>query len=133
MATKSFEKALLGLMIAAAATPALAGGLERGGYNIDLLFDPSDYAIESTATFVAPQRDVNDAVDNAAKSGPLAPTGWRNTARDSESYWSPRIGAKAAIGERAQDLVAGCLKRMGIGDGGNQAIGTFDGHIPISR
>lgn len=105
MATKSFEKALLGLMMAAAATPALAGGLERGGYNIDLLFDPSDYAIESTATFVAPQRDVNDAVDNAAKSGPLAPTGWRNTARDSESYWSPRIGAKAAIGDYGDCMV----------------------------
>ena len=101
MATKSFEKALLGLMMAAAATPALAGGLERGGYNIDLLFDKSDYALESTATFAAPQRKVKNAVDNPAVGGPLAGTGWATTADDAENYWVPRLGAKAAIGDNA--------------------------------
>ncbi len=37
-------------------SPALAGGIERAGYNIDLLFDPSSVAAESTATFVMPHR-----------------------------------------------------------------------------
>ncbi|NTJ42185.1 transporter [Agrobacterium larrymoorei] len=82
-------------------TPAFAGGLERGGYNIDLLFDTSDYVLDSTATFVAPQREVKDARDNPLPSkggGPL-PASWSTSADDSENYWSPRIGAKAAIGD----------------------------------
>lgn len=36
------------------ATSAHAGGLERAGYNIDLLFEPSGYAIETGATYVNP-------------------------------------------------------------------------------
>lgn len=111
MATKSLHKALLGLVISVAATPVLAGGLERGGYNIDLLFDPSDYALEGTATFVMPHRKVKGAVDNPLKSPtpnpgamppvpavPL-PAAWSKTADDAESYWSPRLGGKAQIGD----------------------------------
>ena len=44
-------------------SPALAGGLERGGYNIDLLFDRSPYAAEATATYVMPQRKLKNACD----------------------------------------------------------------------
>ncbi len=43
--------AVAGVLVASAAQ---AGGLERSGYNIDLLFDPSDYAAEATATYVNP-------------------------------------------------------------------------------
>lgn len=78
--------------------PAFAGGLERGGYNIDLLFDTSQFAAESTATFVAPQRKLKNAVD----SQPNIPSGLRytgSTADDSESYWVPRIGLKAGFGD----------------------------------
>lgn len=85
-------------MACAISAPAFASGLERGGYNIDLLFDPSDYVLESTATFVSPHRKVNNAVDNTAKSGTL-PASWSTTAKDSGNFWSPRIGAKAGIGD----------------------------------
>ena len=37
----------------------LAGGIERGGHNIDLLFDPSGFVGETAYTFVMPQRDLD--------------------------------------------------------------------------
>lgn len=88
-----------GLLFASAAH---AGGLERGGYNIDLLFDPSDYAAEASATYVNPQRELNDVVDinpaNGLGSNGLG-GGATDGVRDTESYWVPRVGIKAAIGE----------------------------------
>lgn len=80
------------------ATSAYAGGLERGGYNIDLLFDPSDYAAESAVTYVNPQRELNNVRDNTAEGGDvsLRPS---NGVRATDGYWVPRIGFKAAIGD----------------------------------
>jgi long-chain fatty acid transport protein len=82
-----------GLLFASAAH---AGGLERGGYNIDLLFDPSDYAAEASATYVNPQRELNN-VQDAAGGGNLNNRP-NSGIGDTESYWVPRIGVKAAIG-----------------------------------
>ncbi|MCA2379091.1 transporter [Agrobacterium genomosp. 3 str. RTP8] len=102
--TAIFRGAVCFVASIAAVTPSLAGGLERGGYNIDLLFDPSDYVLDSSTTFVAPQRKVENARDNPFKSPTSAtpiplPSSWSTSADDSENYWSPRIGAKAAIGD----------------------------------
>lgn len=84
------------------ASPSFAGGLERGGYNIDLLFDPSDYAIEGATTYVIPQRKVKDVKDNPTKSGAFQlPASYSSTADDSENYWVKRIGVKASIGDSA--------------------------------
>ncbi|GAK73122.1 hypothetical protein RRU01S_31_00560 [Agrobacterium rubi TR3 = NBRC 13261] len=84
-------------------SPASAGGLERGGYNIDLLFERSPYAAETTATYVMPQRKLKNAQDTiTGPDGNLSTTpgySYSSTADDSESYWSPRIGIKAGIGE----------------------------------
>ncbi|MGB3814201.1 MAG: OmpP1/FadL family transporter [Shinella sp.] len=79
------------------ATTAQAGGLERSGYNIDLLFDPSGYAIESTATYVNPQRDLNNVRDNPADGGDISARP-SNGIRATEGYWVPRIGFKASVG-----------------------------------
>ena len=93
------SKGILALAASCALTStALAGGLERGGYNIDLLFDEGRFAAESAVTFVAPQRELNNVTDKA-EGGSL--TGLPTTAEGSESYWVPRIGAKAAIGDAA--------------------------------
>ncbi|CAN7515106.1 OmpP1/FadL family transporter [Pararhizobium sp. LjRoot238] len=81
-------------------TAAYAGGLERGGYNIDLLFDPSTYAAEAAATYVNPQRELDNVVDihTAPTSGDL--NGRPNDGiGDTEGYWVPRIGVKAGIGD----------------------------------
>jgi long-chain fatty acid transport protein len=78
-------------------SPALAGGIERGGYNIDLLFDPSSVAIESTATFVMPQRKLKNVTDTFAGDGALNTLGYSSSVEETEDYWSPRIGAKAGF------------------------------------
>lgn len=86
----SFLRSLLGasaLSLAVVGT-AGAGGLERGGYNIDLLFDPSQAALDSSFTYVMPERKVKNVVS------PLNALGYSTTADDSESYWVPRVGAK---------------------------------------
>ncbi|RWL86835.1 MAG: transporter [Mesorhizobium sp.] len=91
-------KALLGagcfsIAIAGAVMhPAHAGGLERGGYDIDLLFDPAPFATEAEATYVMPDRKYK----NARGPGGVD-LGFGTTADGAEDYWVPRIGAKAQI------------------------------------
>ncbi len=48
---------------------AAAGGLERGGYNIDLLFDPNRFASEVTGAYVMPDREVTNARDTNPRDG----------------------------------------------------------------
>ena len=73
---------------------AHAGGIERGGYDIDLLFDPAPFASEAEATFVMPQRKLKNAVDTDPSNGTVIGS---STADDSQSYWVPRIGFKAEV------------------------------------
>lgn len=95
---KSILAAVAGVLVASAAQ---AGGLERSGYNIDLLFDPSDYAAEATATYVNPQRDLKNVTDinpaNGIGSNGLG--GGSTSVRDTEGYWAPRVGVKAGLGD----------------------------------
>lgn len=84
-------------------SPAFAGGLERGGYNIDLLFDGSRFASESTATFVAPQRKVKNARDDNPANGSFNTLS--SSADDSENYWVPRVGLKAGFGDATDCMV----------------------------
>ncbi|RVD61803.1 transporter [Mesorhizobium sp. M2D.F.Ca.ET.185.01.1.1] len=94
-------KALLGAgcfslaLIGAAMHPAHAGGLERGGYDIDLLFDPSPVATEAEATYVMPDRKYKNA--RGPGGADLSPLGFSTTADGAEPYWVPRIGVKAQI------------------------------------
>ncbi|MDK1376632.1 MULTISPECIES: OmpP1/FadL family transporter [unclassified Sinorhizobium] len=102
--TRGILAVVAGMLVVSAAH---AGGLERSGYNIDLLFDPSDYAAEATATYVNPQRELKNVRDtNPAPTNPLAGefgggnlNGRPNSVDDTESYWAPRIGVKAALGD----------------------------------
>lgn len=97
----------LGIMAAGlllAATSASAGGLERAGYNIDLLFDPSDYVFDTSATYVNPQRDLKNVRDNIGADGDL--NGLRSDGiRDTEGYWVPRVAFKAGIGDAVDCMV----------------------------
>ncbi|MER9316983.1 OmpP1/FadL family transporter [Mesorhizobium sp. M0659] len=72
-----------------------AGGIERGGYDVDLLFDPAPFATEAEATYVMPERKLKNAVDTDNSDGNVSALG--STAKDSESYWVPRIGVKAEV------------------------------------
>ncbi|RVD39466.1 transporter [Mesorhizobium sp. M4A.F.Ca.ET.020.02.1.1] len=93
-------KALLGAgcFSLAAIGSAHAGGLERGGYDIDLLFDPAQVTGEASATYVMPQRDLKNVVDIDPTNGPLNLLGASNSARDTESYWVPSAGIKIGMG-----------------------------------
>ncbi|AYD01539.1 OmpP1/FadL family transporter [Neorhizobium sp. NCHU2750] len=74
---------------------AFAGGVERGGYNIDLLFDPSQAAFESTATFVMPDRKLKNVQDTSGTTPfSLNALGYSSSGKEDEGYWSPRIGGK---------------------------------------
>ncbi|TPN59659.1 transporter [Mesorhizobium sp. B1-1-4] len=83
-----FSLALLGT----AMSSAHAGGLERGGYDIDLLFDPAPFATDAEATYVMPDRKY----ENARGPGG-ANLGLSSTADGAEGYWVPRIGAKVQV------------------------------------
>ncbi|UCI23439.1 OmpP1/FadL family transporter [Mesorhizobium sp. B2-8-5] len=78
-------------LIGAVMHPAHAGGLERGGYDIDLLFDPSQVATEAEATYVMPDRKYKNA------TGPGGFNFFSSTADGAEPYWVPRIGVKAQV------------------------------------
>lgn len=115
MESRHIKRGILAVAaIGALNTTALAGGLERGGYNVDLLFDPSSVAIESSATYVAPQRKLKNVQDTDTSSAAFPFNGTRagttgggnlnnrsNRADDSEGYWVPRVGIKGAIGDSA--------------------------------
>jgi long-chain fatty acid transport protein len=79
---------------------AWAGGLERGGYDIDLLFDPSPIAGQASSTFVMPERRLNNVVDTNAGDG-IGTTGIGGGATDgvheSPAYIVPKMGIKATL------------------------------------
>jgi long-chain fatty acid transport protein len=100
MAHNKIKAAMTAAIVLLSTTAANAGGLERGGYNIDLLFDPSTYAAEAAATYANPQRELDNVVDinTGITSGNL--NGRPNDGiGDTEGYWVPRIGVKAGIGD----------------------------------
>lgn len=98
MANYLMKSTALGLIAACAFVgSAQAGGLERGGYNIDLLFDPGQYAIESGVTYVAPQRKLENVRDTDPSDGTLNSFGFGTSTDETESYFVPRIGFKAQL------------------------------------
>ncbi|XUY27961.1 OmpP1/FadL family transporter [Agrobacterium sp. rho-8.1] len=102
MATHNhFISGALGLAIGITSiTPAFAGGLERGGYNIDQLFDASPFSFSSGVTYVMPQRKLKNVRDTDASDG-LGNNGrgaGSTTADDSENYAIPYVGFKGGYG-----------------------------------
>ena len=81
-----------GCISMASVSSAFAGGLERGGYNIDLLFDPSRFAADASATYVMPDRKLDNVVDTNPADG--SPGGKADDVSFTEDYWVPRIGMK---------------------------------------
>ncbi len=106
----NFRAGLAFASVCALPFPVAAGGLERSGYNIDLLFDTGRLTVESAVTFVAPQRKLKNVRDLDPTPYVPIPSGTRGggdlsvlpaSATGSENYWASRIGVKAAIGDAA--------------------------------
>ena len=96
-----------GFLSLAASGSAYAGGLERGGYDIDLLFDPGKFAASASTSFVMPERKLNNVVDTNALDGIGSNGiggGATNGVRESADYLVPRFGFKAGIGDHVDCL-----------------------------
>ncbi|OAV50043.1 long-chain fatty acid transporter [Rhizobium sp. WYCCWR10014] len=108
MASRMFSKGVTSLVLfSSLASPSFAGGLERGGYNIDQLFDTSPFSFQSGVTYVTPQRKLKDVRDTDTST---APGGGNlnsrpNTADDTSNYAIPYIGFKAGFGDAIDCLV----------------------------
>ncbi|MDR6758602.1 long-chain fatty acid transport protein [Mycoplana sp. BE70] len=99
----------IGLAAFALSSTALAGGLERHGYDVDLLFEKSPYVFDGTVTYVMPNRELKNAVDHSVPAG--NPTNLNNigtystSADGAQNYVDPYVGAKAAIGDSIDCMI----------------------------
>lgn len=98
---KVLAAALPLVMISTLTQTAFAGGLERGGYNIDQLFDASQFSIQSGVIYVMPQRKLKNAKDTDPSDGlgSNGRGGGSTTADDTENYAIPYGGIKGGIGD----------------------------------
>jgi long-chain fatty acid transport protein len=95
-------------LLAALGGVAHAGGLERGGYNIDLLFDPAQITGEMTGTYVMPSRKLDNVKDTDLSDGVGSDGiggGKTDGVRETEDYFVPRLGLKVGIGQSVDCLV----------------------------
>ncbi|MBX4870698.1 MULTISPECIES: OmpP1/FadL family transporter [Rhizobium] len=108
MASRMFSKGVTSLVLfSSLASTSFAGGLERGGYNIDQLFDTSPFSFQSGVTYVTPQRrlkDVRDTDTSAAPGGGNLNTR-PNSADETANYTIPYIGFKAGFADTIDCLV----------------------------
>ncbi len=108
MAARMFSRGVTSLIIlSAVASPSFAGGLERGGYNIDQLFDTSPFSFQSGVTYVSPQRKLTDVrdTDTSASPGGGNLNNRPDTADETANYTIPYIGFKAGFADTIDCLV----------------------------
>ncbi len=93
-------------------TSATAGGFDRGGVNIDQLFDEKS-GVKTTQTFVAPQRDLRNivrgvnAVNGISPPGaPVLPVATTGKISPNLNYHIPSIGYKANITDQFSCLAS---------------------------
>jgi len=77
------------------ANSAAAGGIERYGYDIDLLFDTSRYVMDGGVTYVMPGRKITNARDVNPRDGNL--NSRPNSVSDGPTYGVPYIGFKIGV------------------------------------
>ncbi|MCO4316383.1 OmpP1/FadL family transporter [Phyllobacterium sp. 21LDTY02-6] len=87
------------LLLTSIATAAQAGGLERGGYNWDLLFSEERFASEAGVIYVMPDRRIKNARDTDPTDGMGAngAGGGATSVDETEDYAIPRFGAKVGL------------------------------------
>ncbi len=90
------------LLLTGMVSAAQAGGLERGGYNYDLLFSTDRFASEAGVIYVMPDRKIKNARDTDPRDGlgangtPLLGLG-KTSVTETENYTIPRAGVKVGI------------------------------------
>jgi long-chain fatty acid transport protein len=91
------------LLLTGVASAAQAGGLERGGYNWDLLFEPGSFASEAGAIYVMPDRKIKNAHDTNPRDGAGGP---KTSVDETPDYTVPRFGAKVGLTDDADCLAS---------------------------
>jgi long-chain fatty acid transport protein len=102
-----FSRGLTALFLfSSLASPSLAGGLDRGAYNIDLLFDNSRFAVQSGMIYVMPQRKLKNVKDTDPSDGigNNGIGGGSTSADDTADYWIPYLGIKGGFGDAVDCL-----------------------------
>jgi long-chain fatty acid transport protein len=98
---------MLAAALLLAANAAHANGLERGGYDIDPLFDPTRVTGFASETFVLPERKLNGVVDTNNSDG-IGTTGVGGGATDgvleSPAYTVPKMGIKVGLSDHVDCL-----------------------------
>lgn len=76
---------------------ATAGGFDRGGVGVDLLFDPAKVATEAGVTYVSPQRTLNNV--QRQDSPPYPQALYSSSVEVEGDYTVPRFGIKMNLFE----------------------------------
>ncbi len=91
--------AMTSLLVTISSLPAMAGGFDRGGVKIDLLFDEKQYIMEGSVTTVRPNREIknikrgSNATNLPFIPGTRAPN--KTSSRDVDGdYTIPSVGLK---------------------------------------
>jgi long-chain fatty acid transport protein len=94
------------LLLTSVASAAQAGGLERNGYNWDLLFDQERFASEAGVIYVMPDRKIKNAVDTNPLNGTGSDGigGGATSVDETPNYTVPRFGAKVGLTPEADCL-----------------------------
>ncbi|MBD9454065.1 transporter [Rhizobium sp. RHZ02] len=98
MASRMTSASIVSLVLfSTLAQPSFAGGLDRSGYNIDLLFDQSRFSAQSAVIYVMPQRELKNVrdTDPSIRPGGGNLNNRSHSADDTENYAVPYVGFKA--------------------------------------
>ncbi|MEM8752084.1 MAG: transporter [Pseudomonadota bacterium] len=109
----------------ALAGPATAGGFDRGGVNVDLLFDDRRFVAEATGTYVFPQRTLDDIVRDVNLAG-LPPASSASVGVGGD-FFVPRIALKAGLGRHVD-----CVATYGQPFGADASFGLNNAHSASS-
>ncbi|UXN59987.1 OmpP1/FadL family transporter [Phyllobacterium zundukense] len=106
--SRAISTILGGALLLTSVASAQAGGLERNGYNWDLLFDQERFATEAGVIYVMPDRKIKNAVDTDPRDGLGANGigGGATSTHETPSYAVPRFGAKVGLTPDADCLAS---------------------------
>ena len=103
----TFKSVALALLTSSAlSTAAIAGGFDRGGVNIDQLFDTDRFGVSGQITYVSPQRSVKNVTRTSNAASPFLPGLTTARINQDSSFAVPRLGAKFNVGEGTNCLAS---------------------------
>ncbi|MEM7067487.1 MAG: outer membrane protein transport protein [Pseudomonadota bacterium] len=123
--SSTIKTAVMGAVTSSLLTSAaVAGGFDRGGVNIDQLFDKDRLSANARVTYVSPRRTIQN-ITRVGPGGPLPIPGQGASVDVDSNYVVPRFGAKLNIGEGFD-----CLASYAEPYGADAGYGTGNVYSP---